>query len=269
MRDLEEIRSDIAKCDDEILMQLEHRMNCINEIITYKKINGVPILQAQQEEKQQARLRSLADGNPYEEEILNIFYSITEMSKHVQAKALIHGNIALIGFMGTGKTSVSRVLKDMLAMDNVGSDEVVVKMAGMSINDIFAKYGEEHFRNLETRALASFASLKQTVIDCGGGAVLRPKNIEILRTHSRIVLLTASPETILERLKNDDSRPVLRGKKTIAGITELMNKRADAYKAAADVIVNTDNKTIMQVCEEIITKPIAFNKRTEEQTTQD
>ena len=261
MRDLEEIRSDIAACDDEILMQLEHRMNCINEIITYKKIHGIPILQQKQEEKQQARLRTLADGNTYENEILHIFSAITEMSKHVQAKALIHGNIALIGFMGTGKSSVCRLLKDMLAMDSVDSDDVVVKNAGMSINDIFAKYGEEHFRDLETEALASFASFKQTVIACGGGTVLRQPNVDILRTHSRIVLLTASPETILERLKDDDSRPMLRGRKTVEGISELMNKRDAIYKAAADVIVNTDGKSILEVCEEIITKPIAFNAR--------
>ena len=148
MRDLEQIRKEIAACDEEMLMQLEHRMHCINEIITYKRIHGIPILQPKQEEKQMNRLRMIADGNMYEDELLKIFASITEMSKRVQAKALIHGNIALIGFMGAGKTSVCAVLKDMLAMDSVECDDEIVERAGMSINDIFDKYGEEYFRDL-------------------------------------------------------------------------------------------------------------------------
>ena len=90
--------------------------------------------------------------------------------------------------------------------------------------------------------------------------MLRPQNVETLRQHSRIVLLTASPETILSRVKDNDDRPKLRGKKNVRDIAAMMAVREPAYMAAADVIVNTDNKSVLQICEEIITRPIAFGK---------
>lgn len=260
MRDLESIRREVAECDQEILRQLERRMNCVNEIIDYKKATGVPILQPNQEKRQQKALRALAAGNQYEDEMLNIFESITEMSKKVQAKALVHGNIALVGFMGVGKSTVCALLKQMLAMDSVESDEIIVQRAGMSINDIFDHYGEAHFRDMESQVLKDLGVCHQTVISCGGGAVLRPQNVETLRQHSRIVLLTASPETILSRVKDNDDRPKLRGKKNVHDIAAMMAVREPAYIAAADVIVNTDNKSVLQICEEIITRPIAFGK---------
>ena len=260
MRDLESIRREVAECDQEILRQLERRMNCVNEIIDYKKATGVPILQPNQEKRQQKALRALATGNQYEDEMLNIFESITEMSKKVQAKALVHGNIALVGFMGVGKSTVCALLKQMLAMDSVESDEIIVQRAGMSINDIFDHYGEAHFRDMESQVLKDLGVCHQTVISCGGGAVLRPQNVETLRQHSRIVLLTASPETILSRVKDNDDRPKLRGKKNVHDIAAMMAVREPAYIAAADVIVNTDNKSVLQICEEIITRPIAFGK---------
>ena len=260
MRDLESIRREVAECDQEILRQLERRMNCVNEIIDYKKATGVPILQPNQEKRQQKALRALAAGNQYEDEMLNIFESITEMSKKVQAKALVHGNIALVGFMGVGKSTVCTLLKQMLAMDSVESDEIIVQRAGMSINDIFDHYGEAHFRDMESQVLKDLGVCHQTVISCGGGAVLRPQNVETLRQHSRIVLLTASPETILSLVKDNDDRPKLRGKKNVRDIAAMMAVREPAYMAAADVIVNTDNKSVLQICEEIITRPIAFGK---------
>ena len=255
MRDLEQIRKEIAACDEEMLMQLVPRMHCINEIITYKRIHGISILQPKQEEKQKNRLRMLANGNMYEDELLKVFDSITEMSKRVQAKALIHGNIALIGFMGAGKSSVCAVLKDMLAMDSVECDDEIVARAGMSINEIFEKYGEEYFRDLESEALESCENLRQTVISCGGGAVLRRRNVDSLKKHSRIVLLTASPRTILDRIGDSDDRPKLRGKKNVKAIAEMMAEREQYYRDAADVVVNTDGKTVLEVCEEIIALP--------------
>jgi shikimate kinase/chorismate mutase len=259
MRDLEDIRREIARCDDEILIQLERRMRCIDDVIRYKKIHGIPIFQPAQEEKQQRRLRALAEGNRFEEEILHIFTELREMSKRVQAKALIRGNIALIGFMGTGKTTVSLMLKDMLAMECVDCDQLMEQQEQMTISQIFDMKGEDYFRRRETELLAGFADRRQTVISCGGGAALRRENVDALRRHSRIVLLTASPETILARLDGDDSRPKLRGHKNVPDITAMIAERADKYQAAADITVDTDRKTVLEVCEEIISRPIAID----------
>jgi shikimate kinase len=161
-------------------------------------------------------------------------------------------NIVLIGFMGAGKSAVSERLSTVYAMKNVEMDQVIAEREGMSIPNIFAAHGEEYFRDLETELLAEMQSHKNTVISCGGGAVLRERNIREMKRNGRVVLLTASPETVYERVKDSDDRPVLNGRKNVKGIKELMEQRRGRYEAAADIVINTDNKTVMQVCEELV-----------------
>lgn len=163
-------------------------------------------------------------------------------------------NIFLIGFMGTGKSAVSRSLRAMYGLDIIDTDWLIEKREGMSISDIFARKGEEYFRNLETELLTEMQSKESSVISCGGGIVLREKNVEEMKKSGKVVLLLASPETVLERVKRNDNRPLLRGRKNIETIREMMEERRGKYEAAADVIVHTDNKTIPEVCEEIMSK---------------
>ena len=160
-------------------------------------------------------------------------------------------NIALIGFMGVGKTTVFEQLEAM-GMPGVDTDALIVKMAGMPVTDIFARFGEKAFRDMETKAVCKAAERQGTVISCGGGAVLREENVQALQATGIIVLLTATPETILERLKDDDTRPKLRGRKTVEGIAQLMAERAAAYAGAAQLTIATDGKTPAQICAEIL-----------------
>ena len=161
-------------------------------------------------------------------------------------------NIVLIGFMGAGKSTVAEYLSTMFAMEVVEMDQEIVKEEGMSIPDIFATYGEEYFRNCETELLKKMQSRKNVLISCGGGVVLRECNVEQMKKNGRVVLLTASPEEVYERVKDSDDRPVLAGRKNVKGIAELMEARREKYEAAADIIVNTDHKTVLQVCEELV-----------------
>ena len=161
-------------------------------------------------------------------------------------------NIVLIGFMGTGKSTVSEYLSSRFAMRTVEMDQVIAEREKMSIPEIFAVHGEEYFRDLETGLLVEMQSHKNTVISCGGGAALREKNVVQMKKNGKVVLLTASPETVYERVKNSEGRPVLDGRKNVKGILELMEQRRDRYEAAADIVVNTDNKTVTQVCEELV-----------------
>lgn len=165
---------------------------------------------------------------------------------------LIPENIALVGFMGTGKSTVCAALHQLLAADVVDTDEMVERDAGMPISEIFARQGETAFRDMETAAVKKAAALRHTVISCGGGAVLRPENVAALQAGGHIVLLTAKPETILERVKDDDTRPKLRGKKNVADIATLMAQREPAYRAAAQIVVETDGKTAEEICREIL-----------------
>ena len=154
--------------------------------------------------------------------------------------------------MGAGKSTVSEYLSTMFAMRIVEMDQVIAEREKMSIPDIFATYGEEYFRDLETGLLVEMQSHKNTVISCGGGAALRERNVAEMKKNGRVVLLTASPETVYERVRDCEDRPVLNGRKDVKGISELMEQRREKYEAAADIVINTDNKTVLQICEELV-----------------
>lgn len=163
-------------------------------------------------------------------------------------------NIFLIGYMGTGKSSVASHMAKEYGMEVLEMDAMLVEREGMSISDIFTEYGEEYFRDAETRLLQEICLQENKVISCGGGVVLREKNVEEMRKGDRIVLLSAKPETILERVKDDNSRPLLQGNKTVAFIGEMMEKRREKYESAADIIIQTDGKQIVDICDEMIRK---------------
>ncbi len=263
MRELNEIEKDLDRCNMEVLDLLKQRLGYTAEIIEYKKEHELPVFQQEQEMRNEKLLAAI-DDHAYSEELSEIFGQITEESKHVQSKILFPFNIALIGFMGTGKSTVSGYLKDMLGMNEVDVDALIVKEQKMPIKDIFAKYGEEYFRKCESKAIVSLKNCRQTIISCGGGAVVREENVRNLKKASRIVLLTASPETILERVKDSDERPILNGHMNVEFIKELIAKRAGYYQKAADVIIETDHKPIKQVCEELVESLIRLDRNAEQ-----
>lgn len=163
-------------------------------------------------------------------------------------------NIVLIGFMGTGKSTVSSYLKKVFGMEVVEMDQIISERQGMSISDIFETYGEEYFRDLETELLIEMQSRTNVVISCGGGVPMRERNVTEMKKNGKVVLLTARPETILERVKNDHGRPLLEGNKNVGFIADLMKKRREKYEAAADIKIETDYKTKQEICEELIQK---------------
>lgn len=254
MNDLEMYREQLALCDDKIIDALVERNAIIEKIMAYKEEYGMPILQPAQEEKQERRLQEKLKGNKYQEEIHDVFRRIVRNSKRIQARKLFSYNIVLIGFMGAGKSTVSDYLSTMFAMNIVEMDQVISEREEMSIPDIFATYGEEYFRELETKLLIEMQSKKNTIISCGGGAALREANVSEMKKNGRVVLLTASPQTVYERVKDSDERPVLNGNKSVEYIADLMEKRREKYEAAADIVIQTDNKTVLQICEELISK---------------
>lgn len=252
MNDLEMYREQLALCDDKIIDALMERNAIIEKIMAYKEEYGMPILQPQQERKQKVRLEQKLEHNKYQDEIYDVFQRILKNSKRIQARKLFDYNIVLIGFMGAGKTTVSDYLSTMFDMDIIEMDQEISDREEMSIPDIFATYGEEYFRDLETSLLVELQDRKNVIISCGGGTALRENNVAEMKKNGRVVLLTASPETIYERVKDSDDRPVLKGRKNVDGIAELMEQRREKYEAAADIVVQTDHKTVLQVCEELV-----------------
>ena len=161
-------------------------------------------------------------------------------------------NIFLIGFMGSGKSTIARLLSERMGVTQVEMDEVIVQEQGMPITEIFEKYGEEHFRDIEADLVRRLQAQDGVVVSCGGGAVLREENRRIMKESGVIVWLAADPETILERVKHSSERPVLNGNMNLEYITGLMEKRRACYEAAADFVVSTDGKKREEICEEIL-----------------
>ncbi len=166
----------------------------------------------------------------------------------------INGNLALIGFMGSGKTTISNALSKITGFKEVDVDQYIVKKAGMPISEIFKKYGEEYFRKLETQALKELQNRQGQIISCGGGAVLKDENVEILKSNSLIVRLEATPETIFERVKDSTTRPLLNGNMSIERVKELMASREPRYSSVADITVNVDVNNRVITCYDLLKK---------------
>lgn len=161
-------------------------------------------------------------------------------------------NLFLIGFMGAGKSSVSAGLGRMLGREVVEMDERIAAQEGMSIPELFAQKGEPYFRACETVLIKSFAQGAPRIVSCGGGVPLREENVAAMRESGTVVLLTASPEVILERVKDSEERPLLQGHKDVPYIAALMEQRRPKYEAAADITVDTSRLNIEEVCRQVL-----------------
>lgn len=164
-------------------------------------------------------------------------------------------SIALIGFMGVGKTVVGKALARQLDKEFVELDALIERKAGKTIPAIFREDGETAFRELEIEITGEVSRKKNAVIACGGGVVLNQINIDRLRQENRIVCLTASPDIIIKRTSSRaGSRPLLEVADKALEIAKLLKFREPLYRRAADITVNTSNQSIGRVVAEIISR---------------
>ena len=163
---------------------------------------------------------------------------------------MIAMNVSIVGFMGTGKTAAGKALAKKLGMRYLDTDEIIEKNAGMKISDIFSNFGEPYFRDLEAKVVKEISEKDKQVISCGGGVVLREENMKNLKRSGPVLCLTASPEAIFNRIKNEIHRPLLRVPDPEKRIKELLAARAPYY-AKADHTIDTTKLTMTQVVDEI------------------
>jgi shikimate kinase len=160
-------------------------------------------------------------------------------------------NISLIGFMGTGKSSVGQLVAGQLHFSFLDTDHLIESRTGKSINDIFQQEGEPTFRELENKIVIELAVRKKTVISTGGGLPANSENLSSLKTHSLVVCLWSSPEKIWERVRNQSHRPLLKDPNPIEKIRTLLIAREPYYRQA-DVLVNTEMRSVKDVAQQVI-----------------
>lgn len=160
-------------------------------------------------------------------------------------------NIALIGFMGTGKSSVGRQVADQLHFTFLDTDDVITARAGKSITAIFALDGEAVFRERENRLVEELTHRTRTVISTGGGLPMDPVNMASLKSHALVICLWASPEVIWEHVRGQNHRPLLAESDPLEKVRSLLSAREPYYRQA-DVLVNTEMRSIREVAQQVI-----------------
>lgn len=164
-------------------------------------------------------------------------------------------NVVLIGYRGTGKSTVGNLVAARLGRVLISTDAEIVKLVGQSIPEIVERHGWEYFRDLETKICQDLAGRDGVVIDTGGGAILRSQNVEGLKRTGKLFWLTAPVQTIAKRIGADTQRPSLTGTKSFLDeIQDVLGERTPKYQAAADYIIETDGKSTTQVADEMLAR---------------
>lgn len=162
-------------------------------------------------------------------------------------------NIVLIGFMGTGKTAVGKILAEKLGFKFVDTDDLIEEEAKMAIYEVFSKYGEEYFRELEKKVVDRVSKLKNLVIATGGGVVVKQENIKNLKKNGVLICLTAEPEVILARTAKDAHRPLVKMADPMKRIKELLVERERGYRQAS-IIIDASKLSTEEIVSKILEK---------------
>jgi len=161
-------------------------------------------------------------------------------------------NIILIGFMGAGKSTVGNRIAKKHNLKFIDTDRLIEDNTGKSITEIFETKGESEFRDLETQAIKTIIEGEENILlSVGGGLPMREENRVLLRQLGKVVFLRIEPETVIKRLKNDNSRPLLKGDNAYAKIIELLQIRNPVYESIADIVIDADGKGSNKVILEI------------------
>jgi len=167
-------------------------------------------------------------------------------------KQIEYKNISLIGFMGSGKSTIGKILAEKLNFLFLDLDSIIELSENKKISEIFTEHGEKYFRDSESEVIKKIYFNKNCVFSCGGGVVLKKENMDIIKSYSLVVYLKISPETAYERLKNVKDRPLLSDKDRRETVEQLIEKRQALYEGYADFIINADSDKPEIIAESII-----------------
>lgn len=161
--------------------------------------------------------------------------------------------IVLIGYRGTGKSAIGKILAARYSIEYLSMDDEIVRRAGVSISQIVERHGWDHFRELETTLARELSNRSDLLIDTGGGVIERDENMVHLQRDAVVVWLRASVDTIIDRISLSTDRPALvEGKTFTQEVSEVLARRTPKYEAAAQVNIDTDGRAIEDIVELII-----------------
>ena len=232
----------------------------------YKKIDtGIDLIYNPAETKFMKLVK--ANGGKAYNALKMLLYQGVIADIYVELKRQVYpkDNIVLIGFMGSGKSTVGKALAKSLNMDFLDTDDYIEEKAGMTISDIFEKKGEEEFRRIETETLCELKeSLANTIISTGGGMPLRSENARLLKETGKVFYLSASAGIIYDRVKDDTKRPLLMVDDPYGKICSMMKERKPLYEKACDYVIDTNSNDIDEIIEKIQIKSLFQNMQTRE-----
>lgn len=165
-------------------------------------------------------------------------------------------NIILTGFMGSGKSTIGGYIEQKTAMPFIDTDKFIEENHSMTIREIFEKYGESYFREMETSAIKQLCETDNQIIATGGGIVTREENIQIMKRNGIIVFIDVPYDSICQRLAEDTTRPLINSEEKLKNMSNLLNARMPLYIGSADIIVKGDNSAL--IADEILSKITFF-----------
>ncbi len=257
---LKDIRKIINECDKKIIENLSLRFSAVEKVTEIKKREKLPIFDSKREKE---IIQSIMNKEMrHASYAADIYEQILKISRKFQAQNLLPKKIFLIGFMGSGKSTIGKQLSDITGFQWVDTDSIIEEKMEMKISKIFSKKGENFFRKIETQVLQNIEDEENQIISCGGGIILKEENRKFLKEKGKIVFLHGDIKTMLDRIEYDDNRPVLfsalRGNsdKKYEAFKDILDKRMPLYLEAADVTIEIEKKHPEEIAKEIINELI-------------
>lgn len=248
---MQALRSEIDACDTLLTEALTRRLKASVRIAAYKKEHNLALYFPEREAAILDKISARMEESPYGDLVRTFYKDLFRLSRNIQMKHVFPHNIVLIGFMGSGKTTVGHALSDMSGYTYYDVDTLIEQEEGRSISQIFADFGEPAFRTLERNMIKRLSDKEYAIISCGGGCVLDTSNIVNLRQKGKLVWLQGAPEILYERIRRQATRPLIVNK-TFEDIRQMLENRKHLYRDAADYQMSTDNKPVNTIVAEIL-----------------